>query len=118
MIRGAVGAVRSSVTVTGAEAALRRSERYPSAVLAVCVAVTVSRASAPPRTMVHRPSAPTVAVRSADDPDTESVTVEPAWPVPLTGPFVVRDEVTTGGTTTSTPGCAPSRARGSSRRRP
>ncbi|WFR68322.1 hypothetical protein P9139_08880 [Curtobacterium flaccumfaciens] len=96
--------------MTGADAALRRSDRYPSAVLAVWVAVTVTRASpptpdvAPPSDTVHRPSSPTVAVRSVVDPDTERVIVEPACPVPDTGPLVGREVVTTGGTMTSDAG--------------
>jgi hypothetical protein len=110
VMRGAAGAVRSSVIVTGAEAALRRSDRYPAAVLAVCVAVTTGRASppapgvAPPSEIVHRPSRSTVAVRSVVEPDTERITVAPAYPVPDTGPLVGREVVTAGGTMTSDAG--------------
>ncbi|PYY43091.1 hypothetical protein DEJ03_14055, partial [Curtobacterium sp. MCLR17_043] len=73
--------------------------------LAVCDAVTVNRPSASdPRAATHRPSAPTRAVCWAEEPDTDSSTVDPGYPVPETVPPVGPAAARVGGTMTSEAG--------------
>ncbi len=72
--------------------------------LAVCTAETVCRPSRPVIATVHRPSGPTVVVRSPALPATDTETEAPGKPVPVTGPIVGRSVVTDGGTTTSEAG--------------